>query len=157
MDLFRLCVFVKEQRANRRDNARYFLAAFDRKPTDYLAFSRRSREFPCRKWLHHLLEPGEKQIHISLEQEPPSFRQVFSVKTAEHDCRLEMNLRIVTHAFSPIEPMSEFLCWGYLVRIVDFEISYYGETLSYKDTSQAFWSEEQEKTQKCLIEKAISL
>ena len=154
-DLFRLCLYVQELRSSDRDNGRYLLVVFNRKPSEYLALSRQSTDFPKRKWLSNLLNPGEKDIHICIEQEPSNFKKCFPTKFSESDPGLNLKLKILTREFSPIETLNPHLYWGYLVRIIDFEISCGTRSLVYRDASQDFWSEEQRNTQKLLIQEAI--
>jgi len=156
-DLFRLCLYVQEENGPNRDNGRYLVAVFNRKPERYLAFRRRNRAFPKRKWLKLLLEPGDKQIQITLEQEPPIFREAFGERFREHHQNLDLKLRVVTRAFSPVEPLSEYLYWGYLIRVVDFEISLGDDKLIYKDASKERWTKQHENIQKKLIERALEM
>lgn len=135
LDLFRLCLLVQEIPTGFRDNARYFLTTFDKEPSNYLALGRRSSEHPSRDWLRDLLSPGESEISPSLKVEPPSFRRLFFGDAIGDKHDLEMKLRVVTKEFSPTEHVSEFLYWGYLVRIVDFLISSLGRTFQYQDAS----------------------
>lgn len=151
LDLLRLCLFVQEDRSAHRDNARYLVVVFNRDPDRYLAFHRRSPAPGERKWLRILLQPGENHLHISAVQEPASFRRVFG-NVLKHYDNVDMQLRVVTRLFSPIDALAKNLYWGYLVRIIDYEIIAGEHKLVYKDTSGEIWSEQKEKTQKRLIQ-----
>jgi len=157
LDLLRLCLFVREDRSAYRSNGRYLLVVFNREPGDYVAFRRRVSDFPEREWLDILSEPGVKQIHIDLTQEPPSFKKVFGGRFVECNENLDLKCKVLTRTFSPIEVLPEVLYWGYLVRIVDFEISLGNDKLIYRDTSSEFWTEKQKETQKRLIKRVIKM
>jgi len=156
-DLFRLCLFVQEERSKHRDNARYLVVVFNRDPKDYIALHRRDSSFPERQWLNILLQTGDKEIEISLEHEPKSFRKIFGQGFVDRYQNLDLKLRVVTWAFSPIATLSKYLYWGYLIRVVDFEILLGDHKLTYKDMSQEVWSEKQEKIQKQMIERALEV
>ena len=155
LDLFRLCLFVREERSKCRDNGRYLVIIFNRNPKDYLAFHRKNSAFPEREWLGLLLQPGDRQIQVTLEHEPYSFKKIFQRAFVEYDPDLDFKLRFITWAFSPTDPLSQNLYWGYLIRVVDFDISFGGDKLIYKDSSQEVWSERQEKMQKQMIERTL--
>jgi hypothetical protein len=109
LDLFRLCLFVQEERSRHRENGRYLVVVFNRNPKDYLALRRRDSAFPKREWLNLLLQPGERQIQVTLEHEPYSFKRVFGKGFIERYQNLDLKLRVVTWIFSPIEPLSKTL------------------------------------------------
>lgn len=138
LDLFRLCLFVQEWRSKYRNNARYFLMIFNRHPNEYLAIYRQSSDFPEREWLNRLLQPGDKQVHISLEREPLAFRKQFPAIIAESSSPLDMKLRAITREFCPIEAIKPNLYWGYLIRVIDFEISYGDKKLVSKMQAKIF-------------------
>lgn len=156
-DLFRLCLFVQEERSKVRNNGRYLVVVFNRRPQDYLAFRRQKSGFRDRIWLTRLLQPGDNEIDIALDDEPPSFKKTFGAQFVEHHPNLCFHLMVTTRVFSPIESHLKYLYWGYLVRVVDFKISVGNELLIYKDTSGESWSQQQQETQKRLIEKVIGL
>jgi len=155
LDLMRLCLFVQEDRSQTRDRGRYLVLVFNREPSQYVAFRRNNSRIPERTWLTELLNPGDHRVLFSLNDEPGSFRHVLGRGTSEGRQNLEFELRVVTRSFSPIAPSSDFLYWGYLVRIVDFEIHFGSGKLVYKDSSQEVWTEEKEKTQKKMAEKLL--
>jgi hypothetical protein len=156
LDLFRLCLFVQEERSKHRDNGRYLVIAFNRNPKDYLAFHRKDVASPEREWLGRLLQPGDSQIHVTLKHEPDSFRKIFKNAFVEYDPDLVFKLRFITCTFSPTDLLSQNLYWGYLIRVVDFDISFGGDILIYRDSSQEVWSQRQEKMQKQMIEKTLA-
>lgn len=155
LDIFRLCLFVKEERSKYRENGRFLILVFNREPKKYLAFSRQNSS--KREWLNFLLQPGQNFIEIKLEKEPNSFKRTFGNGFVNFTKNLYMNLRVFNYSFEPIECKSEFLYWGFLIRIVDFEISLNDEELIYKDISEETWSEKKLKTQKRLVEKYLNL
>jgi len=153
-DLFRLCLFVQERQSSYRDNVRYSVIVFNREPGEYLAFGRLGRTNTERKWLKLLLMPGKKTIHISLKDEPPTFRKAFGKITKRYN-DLNMTLNVETRSFSPIKVVSKKLYWGYLNRIIYFEITIGEDKLTYEDTSQEIWSGEKVKIQKHMIKKFL--
>lgn len=157
LDLLRLCLFVKEERSKNRDRGRYLLLVFNRRPEDYLSLTRRSAEYSERQWLQNLLLPGENEIELSVAEEPSIFRKVFFKRASDTDDQLKLKLRISTLSFSPSRESSVYLYWGYLIRIIDFELSCFDKSLIYKDASQEFWTLDQEETQTWLIQRLMPL
>lgn len=155
LDLLRLCLFVREDRSRHRVNGRYLLIVFNREPSEYLALRRRDLDRPERKWLDMFSHAGISDIQIILAQEPPSFKKVFGNRFAQDDKNLQLKCKVLTRTFSPIEVLDKCLYWGYLVRIVDFEITLGRTRLCYKDTSSEFWTEEQRMAQEQLVGKFI--
>lgn len=149
IDLLRLCLFVQETRSKDRGNSRYLVLIFNRNPKDYLAFSRQNSS--NREWINSLLRPGEKKIEITLEPETKTFKEKFGNGFIDFKNNFSMKLRIYTRAFEPIECSSPFLYWGFLIRIVDFEISFSEDKLTYKDIGDEIWNEEKVRTQKKMI------
>lgn len=156
-DLLRLCLFVKELQSKTRDNGRYFLVVFNREPSAYLAFQRRSQNKQDREWLHQLLSPGHHHLEISLQGEAATFTKTVGVRlTNLTDC-LELSLDVVVYAFEPTARPSEFLYWGYLVRVVNFTIHLGTDKLVYIDNSQDMWTDKQVATQQRLAESMLGL
>jgi hypothetical protein len=152
-DLFRLCLFI-EEKSNINSNGRYIVMVFNRKPDKYLALKRQNKDYPEREWIKSLLDPGEKEIIISLEKEQKTFKQKFGYGL-NHTKNIETRLRVMTRAFTPSEETSEHLYWGYLVRIIDFEIVLGDERLIHKDVSSKIWSEQQTAKQKRFIKELL--
>ena len=135
-DLFRLCLFVQEIPTPKRDiNARYLLCIFNAEPSKYLAFKRKDGKI--RDWLTQILGAGEQSINILLDNEAKSFKDGFSTKFANNikTKSISLQLRTITYPFYPVRTKDEGrpLYWGYLIRIIDFNILIDKYTLSYKD------------------------
>ena len=138
-DLLRLSLFIKEDQGPNRFHARYFLAIFNRHPKFYLAFHRQDRSE--RIWLSQLLKTGKHQIKLSLEEEPNCFKKEFGEKYINGQ-NLNMKLDIFTLAFEPYDNSSQQLYWGYLIRILSFEISIDNKILKYSDKYGYRWTAE---------------
>ncbi|MCX6833219.1 MAG: hypothetical protein NT028_14025 [candidate division Zixibacteria bacterium] len=148
LDLCRLCLLVREQRTKVRDNGRYLVLVFNRPPGQYLPFSTRSSQQESRDWLRMLLSPGIQQIEIDLKSETKTFHRVIGQDFIDSVSELKLALKVVTSAFAPIQEMEKDLYWGYLIRVVDFQITSGKDVLKYVDTSTEFWKEEQDLLQK---------
>lgn len=157
LDLFRLCLFIKESRSKFRDNARYLLLVFNRQPKNYLAFRRKNSSYPKREWLNLLLKPGINEVDIILEREPKTFRKIFGKGFDKHHKNFSLKIRVETRTFFPIKLSSEYLYWGYLIRIIGFEIFFGDDNLIYEDIGEKKWTKEQEEIQKHLIKKFIEM
>ena len=151
LDLLRLCLFVREERTRSRDQGRYAVLLFNRDPSQYLAFSRQSRS-SRRRWLEALLVPGTYEGTILLEEEPPTFRRTFGQSFGKGYRHLSLTMRAVIREFSPIASPSEYLYWGYLIRITHFELVIDDLALTYADDTEEVWSEESEKVQAQMTE-----
>jgi len=136
-DLFRLCLFVQEIPTPERNiNARYLLCVFNEEPQKYLAFRRKNRTW--RDWLVQILKTGEHSINIRVDNEAKSFKDGFSKNFANNIMAkqispISLGLRTITHSFYPLRTQIKPLYWGYLIRIIDFDISINKCTLSYRD------------------------
>jgi len=159
-DLLRLCLLVKEEGAGSRDNGRYFLAVFNRAPGAYLAFGRQSQGAPDRDWLLKLLSPGHHQLNISLKEETKSFLNKISASSLDQVGALGWSLDVVTYSFKPAflssQPLQP-LYWGYLVRIVNFQMRLGSDALVYDDSSDDIWSREQTATQERLAQRVLGM
>lgn len=138
LDIFRLCLFIEEIRHSTRENSRYLLILFKSHPKDYLAFG--SKDNSERSWLINLFKQGDSWINIDLSKEPNSFRKIFG-KSFVQNPHLQLKLRTYTRCFEPLEIESNFLYWGYLIRILDFEINFENLNLVYHDLKKEMWSE----------------
>jgi len=156
-DLLRLCIFVKEERSSHRDNGRYFLVVFNREPGAYLAFQRRPQNGLNREWLRQLLSPGRHRLEISLDGEAATFIKTMGAGFAGLTDALELSLDVVTYTFEPAAKLSEFLYWGYLVRIINFTVRLGSDDLVYDDSDDAVWSEQQVAKQQHLAERVLGL
>jgi len=156
-DLLRLCIFVKEERSSHRDNGRYFLVVFNREPGAYLAFQRRPQNGLNREWLRQLLSPGRHRLEISLDGEAATLIKTMGAGFAGLTDALELSLDVVTYTFEPAAKLSEFLYWGYLVRIINFTVRLGSDDLVYDDSDDAVWSEQQVAKQQHLAERVLGL
>jgi hypothetical protein len=156
-DLLRLCIFVKEERSGHRDNSRYFVAIFNRTPEIYLAYQRRFPGESDREWLRTLLSPGRHQLQISLDGEATVFVRTVGTGFTSLADPLEVSLDVVTYSFEPTALPSEFLYWGYLVRIIKFTVCLGSDQLVYDESDDTIWSEEQVNMQQRLVERVFGL
>lgn len=156
IDLLRLCLNVPENTIGRsRDNNRYFLSVFDRHPSRYLAFARQSTESPTRKWLNSLLTPGDQRLTIAYHKEPISFRSGCKSHGMQKAVPLTANLRVVTGQFGPVDRGVGQAFYGYLSRIVSFEIISGESRLYLEDTIQKTWDQEDHALQRSLAEQFL--
>jgi hypothetical protein len=159
-DLLRLCLLIQEEHSRYRDNGRYLLAVFNREPSAYLAFGRQSQDASERGWLRELLSPGYHRLKISLEEETKSFLDKISAGLLDQAGALDWSLDVVTYSFEPAflpNQPSPPIYWGYLVRIVNFQMRLGSDELAYVDGSDDIWSGEQTATQKRLAERVLGL
>lgn len=144
VDLLRLCLLVSEDIPSFGSNNRYLLAVFDQEPGKYLALTRRSHDSPVRKWLEQILKPGQSEISIRFADEPTSFHTQVP-GALRHN--LQLNMSIHTTSFAPVEYAGEHSYSGFLVRILEFEVSDDSSTLVHEDL-HGTWSQDRENTQR---------
>lgn len=156
LDLLRLCLLIPENTfGGSRDNNRYFLSVFDRHPSQYLAFTRRSTKSPARKWLEALLTPGDQRITISFHEEPKSFRSVCKSRGMLNAEPLVAELRLITMQFAPLDQSTSRSFYGYLSRIVGFDIRAGDSRLFLEDTVKQTWDPEEDKLQRTLADRFL--
>jgi hypothetical protein len=156
-DILRLCLFVEEERSRHRDNGRYLLVGFNRERSAYLAFHKRSPNWAERSWLRSMLSPGSHHLQISLKDEARSFKEEIGRKFENASNPLELTLDVVTYSFEPYTQPTDFLYWGYLIRIVKLRIRLGTEELVYKDDDEDIWPEEKTAQQRYLVERVLEL
>ncbi len=155
LDILRLCLFVREETSPQRENGRYLLCVFNRKPETYVAFRRRGGHGD-RDYLISLLTPGmHRGVGFSLDEEPPSFGRVLGVSPRLGATNLTLVMDAVTVGFEPYELKSDYLYWGYLIRIMNYEVMLGELKLTYSDTSEDMWTKEQQQVQDDLCRRLL--
>ena len=156
-DLLRLCLLVEERPGKIGDRGRYLLIVFNREPGAYLAFGRQRKGEPDREWLHQLVSPGRHRIEISLSGEAPTLIGAVGPGLKESTDSLCLSLEAVTYSFEPTSQPSEFLYWGYLVRIVSFTVRLGPDEVTYNEGEDGHWADEDVATQRRLAERVFRL
>lgn len=156
-DLLRLCVLVKEERSAIRDNGRYMLVVFNREPGSYIAYQRQSQAGTVRMWLRDLLSPGRHDVKVTSEGEAATFVKHMGTGVTSGSLPLELELDVLTYAFEPSDTPSDFLYWGYLLRIINFTVRIGPDELAYDDNGDTVWTEEQAMRQQQLAEKVTGM
>ncbi len=155
-DLLRLCLYLPESGSGEMHrNNRYFLSVFDRHPSEYLAFARQSSSAPKREWLEALLCPGEQSVAIAFHEEPKSFRSVCRSEGMLKPDPLFAHFRVVTIEFGPLFPGGRQSFYGYLSRIVSFDITTEGSRLYFEDMAQEAWGQAEVELQRALAERFL--
>jgi hypothetical protein len=109
------------------NNGRYFLIGFNRKPQDYLAFSKGRKE---RKYLKELFQMGEHKIKFNLTDEPKSFKEKIlknwkkelNLKDTKNINFLQIKFELLISTLK-IEPKGAFTLpdrpcfWLYLIKL----------------------------------------
>lgn len=156
LDLLRLCLLIEEHKGTIRDKERYLVLLFNREPGFYLPFYK--KDGSRREWLHGLLEPGTRDVHITVEEEPHCVKAAMGVGFASGGADLKLDLNITVQGFAPITTSANYgkpLFWGYLIRLDEFVVSLSGSKLYYSPIRSPHWGAETIRTQKALIEKFI--
>ena len=78
-----------------------------------------------------MLLGGNKRVEIDLREQPRTFRSVFGKGFRNQENNLVLRLDIDMHSFIPNKPNSDTLYWGYLIRIIDFEVQLDDQLLEY--------------------------
>lgn len=143
-DLLRLCLFVKEERSKSRNNARYLVLLFNRRPEEYLSLQRNS---VVQSWILPLLQPGRGHITIDIQKQPKSCIKAIGKILYERKPKLIVELNYMTHLFEPLKVNIINAPWGALIRIAEFKVSMDNTTLHFDEMSEEIWSKDKHEKQ----------
>lgn len=136
-DIFRLCLYVKEEQGSHRDNGRFILLVFSDDPSKYLSFKRINKS--GRLWLKNLLSPGTKEVNIDLAKEVDTIKK--GVMRGKCD-NSRISLKCDTHMFSPLyRSPKNVTFYGYFINIFSYSLTYKQYKIDYDSHSKKYWSE----------------
>lgn len=130
-DLIRLCILPEELQGTIRQNGRYFLLVCSGPAKDHLALQGRA-------WLSKLFCEGHAELHIDLSEEPDTLRAAVGRGFASAP-DLQADFRVRTMAFQPEQIIPSPVFWGYLIRILHFNIAIPGCSVAFDDLPGDIW------------------
>lgn len=130
-DLLRLCILPEEFQGSIRQNGRYFLLVCSDPVKDHLALQKR-------EWLSTLFSEGNAELHIDLSKEPNTLQTAVGsgfVNSPE----LQADFKVRTMVFQPERAIPSPVFWGYLIRILHFDIAVPGCRVVFDDQPGDIW------------------
>lgn len=128
-DLLRLCVLPKESEDGKCENGRYFLLVCSDSPKSYPALAQK-------EWLVDLLLEGSREVSVNLANEPKPLREAVGIGFVQTP-DLTANFKVRTMSFQPELTDRAPVFWGYLLRILGFDVTVSGYNVKFDDQPEA--------------------
>lgn len=110
-DIYRLIKYTD----NSQDGI-YLVCGFNENPKEYLAFGKSSGD--KRDWLYNIFKAGINEWEFNLAKEVKTIKKVF--KDVDN---IKMRVKTRTTFFEPLEKDVTGCFWGYLIQVLDGEIT----------------------------------